>query len=177
MGDFSIQISPDLVNRLVNDGEKLKKKPRRTKPKIPRESARSQTKVNEKHDPEVHKTAPSPGWPVQPPLFFPVPPPAHSANTELDAIKAVIQESEKVLEKLQKQEESMVKEVTERAKDLRDKEFKLPYQKPMPCLADYDACRTCYKENGNDILKCAPLTRSYYDCVRRVKQQVSSADK
>ncbi|OAY59956.1 uncharacterized protein LOC110631229 [Manihot esculenta] len=178
MGDFSIQISSNLVNRLADDGEKLKRKPKKTKAKVPRESALPQTKVNEKQhydDPETPKGIPSPGWPVQAPLFLPATPSAHSVNTELDAIRSVIQESERVLEKLQKQEDSIVQEVTERAKDLRDKEFKLPYQKPMPCLADYEACRACYKEHGNDILKCAPLTRSYYDCVRRVKQQSSLA--
>ncbi|XP_058009565.1 uncharacterized protein LOC110636332 isoform X2 [Hevea brasiliensis] len=175
MGDFSIQISSNLVNRLTDDGEKLKRKPKKTKTKVPREFVHPETKVNEKQlcdDPETLKGVPSMGRPVQHPLFLPVTPPAHSANTELDAIRSVIQESERILEKLQKQEDSMVQEVTERAKDLRDKEFKLPYQKPMPCLADYEACRDCYKEHGNDILKCAPLTRSYYDCVRRVKQHV-----
>ncbi|XP_050226333.1 uncharacterized protein LOC126676217 [Mercurialis annua] len=178
MGEFSIQISSELVNRLSNDNDKLKKKPRKTKPKIPREPAHPQPKVNEKQlhdDPQPHKLAPSPVWPVQSPVFLPVPP--QSANGELEAIRSVIRESESVLEKLQKQEDSMAKEVTERAKDLRDKEFKLPYQKPMPCLADYDACRACYKENANDILKCSPLTRSYYDCVHRAKRQVNAADK
>ncbi|KDP25611.1 hypothetical protein JCGZ_20767 [Jatropha curcas] len=176
MGDFSIQISADLVNRLANDAEKLKKKPKKTKAKIPREPAQPQTKVIESqlhNDPETHKGAASPGWPVQPPLFLPVTPPAHSENSELEAIRSVIQKSEMVLEKLEKKEDALVQEVTERAKNLRDKEFKLPYQKPMPCLADYEACRACYKENPNDILKCAPLTRSYVDCVRSVKKQAS----
>lgn len=179
MGDFSIQISADLVNRLANNSEKLKKKTKRTKTKIQREPPRPQTKLNEKqlHDDSGTPKGTAPGWPVQPPLFLPVTPPVQSANTELDAIRAVVQESERVLEKLRKQEDNMVQEVTERARDLRDKEFKLPYQKPIPCLEAYDACRACYKEYGNDILKCAPLTKSYYDCVRRVKQQVSSADK
>ncbi|XP_021635518.2 uncharacterized protein LOC110631843 isoform X2 [Hevea brasiliensis] len=175
MGDFSIHISADLVNRLVNNGEKLKRKPKKTKVKIPQESAHPQDKVNEKQlhdDLETHKGVPSPAWPVQPPLFLPATPSSHSARTELDAIRSVLQESERVLAKLQKQEDGMLQAVTERAKDLHDKEFKLPYQKPMPCLGDYEACRACYKEHGNDILKCAPLTRSYYDCVHRVKQQM-----
>ncbi|KAJ6695612.1 hypothetical protein OIU74_014678 [Salix koriyanagi] len=115
--------------------------------------------------------------PVQPPLYLPITQPVHPANSELDAIRSVIQESERVLEKFQKQEDNMVQQVTERAKDLRDKEFKLPYQKPMPCLVDYNACRACYKEHADDILKCAPLTKSYYECVRRAKQQQNSADK
>uniref|UniRef100_A0A2P2JGF1 Uncharacterized protein n=1 Tax=Rhizophora mucronata TaxID=61149 RepID=A0A2P2JGF1_RHIMU len=179
MGDFSIQISADLVSQLVNDGERSKKKTKKTKPKMPREPSKPQNKVHEKKldlDSETQK-ATAPEWPVHPPLYLPVSPPMHPVNTELDAIQSVIQESERVLGKLQKQEDNMVQQVTEKAKDLHAKEFKLPYQKPMPCAADYDACRACYKEFNNDILKCAPFTKSYYECVRRAKQQMSAADK
>ncbi|KAB5564397.1 hypothetical protein DKX38_004451 [Salix brachista] len=180
MGDFSVQITPELVNRFATDGDKLKKKSKKTIPKTRRETPLLKAKANEKQlhdDSETHKRIASPGWPVQPPLYLPVTQPVHPANSELDAIRSVIQESERVLEKFQKQEDNMVQQVTERAKDLRDKEFKLPYQKPMPCLVDYNACRACYKEHADDILKCAPLTKSYYECVRRAKQQQNSADK
>ena len=180
MGDFSVQITPELVNRFANDGEKLKKKAKKTIPKTRRETPLLKAKVNEKQlhgDSETHKRIASPVWPVQPPLYLPITQPVHPANAELDAIRSVIQESERVLEKFQKQEDNMVQQVTERAKNLRDKEFKLPNQKPMPCLVDYNACRACYKEHADDILKCAPLTKSYYKCVRRAKQQQNSADK
>ncbi|WCJ27703.1 copper ion binding [Euphorbia peplus] len=180
MEGFSIEINSDLINRLANDGEKLKKKTKKSKVKKPRENVHPQTKVSEKQhdvDSEIQKGAVSAGWPVQHPLFFPVNPPAHSISTEIDAVRTLVQESERVVEKLQEKEESMLREVTERAKDLRDKEFKLPYQKPMPCLAEHDACRACYKEHGNDTLKCGPLTRSYYECARRVKQQENSTGK
>ncbi|KAF9685716.1 hypothetical protein SADUNF_Sadunf03G0083100 [Salix dunnii] len=176
----TVQITPELVNRFANDGDKLKKKAKKTIPKTRRETPLLKGKVNEKqlHDnSETHKRIASPGWPVQPPLYLPITQPVHPENAELDAIRSVIQESERVLEKFQKQEDNMVQQVTERAKDLRDKEFKLPYQKPMPCLVDYNACRACYKEHADDILKCAPLTKSYYECVRRAKQQRNSADK
>ncbi|KAJ6426757.1 hypothetical protein OIU84_022364 [Salix udensis] len=180
MGDFSIQITPELVNRFANDGEKLKKKTKKTKPKTPREPPLPKPKVNEKQlhgDSETHKRIASPGWPVQTPMYLPITQPLQPANAELDAIRSVIRESERVLEKLLKQEDNMAQQVTERAKDLRDKEFKLPYPKTMPCLADYDACKACYKEHTDDILKCAPFTKSYYECVRRAKQQQYSADK
>ncbi|XP_065852122.1 uncharacterized protein [Euphorbia lathyris] len=180
MDDFSIQISSELVNRLANDGEKLKKKTKNSKVKKQRENVHPQTKVSKKQldvDPEIQNGAVSAGWPVQHPLFFPVTPPAHSISPEVDAIRTLVQESEKVVEKLQEKEEIMLREVTKRAKELHDKEFKLPYQKPMPCLAEHDACRACYKEHGNDTLKCTPLTRSYYECARKVKQQVNSAEK
>ncbi|KAK4389423.1 hypothetical protein Sango_2279300 [Sesamum angolense] len=119
MGEsFTIQISSNLVRNLVDDGEKVKKKTRKLKPK--------------------------------PPLYSPIPP-QKPANTELDAIWSAIQESEKVVERLQKQEANMLQEVTQRAKDLHDKEFKLPSRKPMPCLDQKDACLNCYKEHVKDL--------------------------
>ncbi|KAL5551088.1 hypothetical protein UlMin_001264 [Ulmus minor] len=178
MGDFSIQISSNLVNKLAGDGEKSKKKTKRSKTKVPRDPQRSHTKTNQKivsDDSEKNKRPAAAGWPVQPPFFLPVTP-AQSNNAELDAIRSVIQESEKVVDKLQKQEENMVREVTQRAKELRDKEFKLPYQKPLPCVAETEACLACYKEHLKDPLKCAELVRNFADCARRVRQQVSSAE-
>nr|POE93101.1 hypothetical protein CFP56_76201 [Quercus suber] len=156
MGEFSIQISSDLLNRLSDDTEKLKKKTKKSK---------------------KAKGAATTGWPLQTPLFVPVNPPAQSAYTELDAIRSVLQDGERVLDRLQKQEENMVQEVTQRAKDLREKEFKLPYQKPMPCLAENNAWLECYKEHAKDILKCSPLVKTFEDCIRRARQNVSSAMK
>ncbi|THG12897.1 hypothetical protein TEA_027783 [Camellia sinensis var. sinensis] len=48
----------------------------------------------------------------------------------------------------------MVQEVTQRAKDLHDKQFKLPTQKKLPCLIEKNACFECYKENDKNPLKC-----------------------
>ncbi|CAK9321645.1 unnamed protein product [Citrullus colocynthis] len=147
---------------LVDDTEKPKRKSRRNRSKVPHESKKPQTKVDQKHtsdDSGMLKGSTSDGWPHQPPpLFLPIIPPVHSANAELDAIRSVLQESERVVEKLQKQEDNMLKEVTQRAKDLHDKEFRLPYQKPMPCLAESQACFQCYKDHPNDLLKCARLS-------------------
>uniref|UniRef100_A0A5B6YUA5 Coiled-coil-helix-coiled-coil-helix domain-containing protein 3 n=1 Tax=Davidia involucrata TaxID=16924 RepID=A0A5B6YUA5_DAVIN len=181
MGDsFTIQISGNLVNQLSDDGEKLKKKTRKLKTKVPRDPQLSQTKVHQKQisdDSETRKGTVAAGWPLQHPLFLPVSPPPQPAIEELDAIRSVLQESEKVVERLQKQEEDMVREVTQRSKDLHDKEFKLPYRKPMPCLAEKDACFECYKEHVKDPLKCAHLVKIFEDCARRVRQEVSSANK
>lgn len=179
MGEFSIQISRNLVNRLADDTEESKKKTKRTKSKVPRQPQRPQTTLNQKQasvDSETQKQTAATGWPVQPPLFQPVKPPAQSANAELDAIRSVLQESERVVEKLQKQEQNMLEEVTQRAKELHDKEFKLPYQKPAPCSAESQACFTCYKEHHKDPLKCAHLVKSFADCTRRARQQVRSAE-
>ncbi|XP_062074089.1 uncharacterized protein LOC133778235 [Humulus lupulus] len=180
MGEFSIQISRNLVNSLAgNDEDKSKKKTKRTRAKSPRvPQQQPQTKANQKQvsdNFETHKGSTSTGWPLQPPMFLPVPPTAYSSSAELDAIRSVLQESERVVERLQKQEDNMVQEVTQRAKDLRDKEFKLPYQKPLPCVAENEACLSCYKEHLKDPLKCAHLVRNFADCARKVRQQVSSA--
>ncbi|GMP95930.1 hypothetical protein CsSME_00044788 [Camellia sinensis var. sinensis] len=150
MGEsFTIQISGNLVKQLADDGEKSKKKTKRSKTKIPREPQQSQTKAHQKQisgDSEIPKL---------------------TALVESDAIRSAIQESEKVLEKLQKQEKVMVQEVTQRAKDLHDKEFKLPTQKPLPCLMEKNACFECYKENDKNPLKCADAVKNYKDCIRR----------
>ncbi|KAJ0106587.1 hypothetical protein Patl1_17455 [Pistacia atlantica] len=178
MGDFAIHISANLVNRLAEDGQKLKKKTKKSKTKTLRVPEQSQTKVNQKQisdDSKTHQGIVAPGWPLQPPLFMPGNQSVQYA--ELDAIRSVLQESEKVLEKLHKQEENVVQEVTERAKNLHDQEFKLPYQKPLPCLAEKDACESCYKDFVKDPLKCSQLLRSYADCSRKARQQVSAADK
>ncbi|GAA0157594.1 hypothetical protein LIER_14831 [Lithospermum erythrorhizon] len=181
MGDkFTIQISANLVNQLAEDGDRLKKKKKKTKSSLLREPKPSPPKVTQKQtseDPEIHRTPTAAGWPGQPPLFFPVPPSPPSANEELDAIRAVLQDSEKALERLQKQEDTMLQEVTQKAKDLHDKEFKLPEQKPIPCVEEKDVCLNCYKENLNDPLKCSSLVNEFANCVRRMRQQVGMANK
>lgn len=177
---FTIQIHSNLVKQLADEGEKLKKKTRKPKTKIQRENKPVQANVHQKpisSDPDVVKGPAATGWPVQPPLFMPVPPPPHPAIAELDAIRSVLKESEKVVERLEKQEENMLQEVTKKAKDLHDKEFKLPNQKPIPCVDERDACFKCYKEHEKDPLNCANVVQNFAECARRVKQQVSLVDK
>ncbi|XP_044484433.1 uncharacterized protein LOC123210250 [Mangifera indica] len=178
MGDFAIHISANLVNRLAEDGQKLKKKTKNTKTKTLHEPQLSQIKVNQKQildDSKTHQGNVAPEWPLQPLLFMPVN--LSAQYGELDAIRSVLQDSERVLEKLHKQEENMVQEVTERAKHLHDQEFQLPYQKPLPCLAEKDACEACYKNFVKDPLKCSQVLRSYADCSRKARQLVNAADK
>ncbi|KNA17288.1 hypothetical protein SOVF_081270 [Spinacia oleracea] len=170
MGD-SIQISQNLICQIIDDNDKSKKKPKKTKPKVPRESQKSQKKVPQKQqlpdESKAQKETPSAGWPLQPPFFMPVVPP--STNPELEAIRSVLKESEAVLEKMQKHEENMLKQVTQRSKELHEKEFKLPQQKSIVCQSEREACSACYKEHTKDSLKCANLVRSYQDCVRKAK--------
>ncbi|XP_031125554.1 uncharacterized protein LOC116027916 [Ipomoea triloba] len=181
MGEsFTIQISSNLVKQLADDGEKLKKRSKKPKPKTPPKGTHaSQANAQQKpfsEDPDMLKGRAPTGWPLQPALFAPVPP-QQPAFAELDAIRSVLQDSEKVLVRLQKQEENMLQEVTQRAKDLHEKEFKLPEHKPIPCLEERDACAKCYKENEQNPLKCANAVQSFADCARRVKQLLSAADK
>ncbi|KAK2967501.1 hypothetical protein RJ640_010142 [Escallonia rubra] len=173
---FTIQISHNLVKQLADDGDKLKKKTRKPKAKIPRDPPKPQAKIHQKQIPGDSETlkGPAAGWPLGPPLYLPVPPPPQSANSELDEIRSVLRESDKVVERLQKREEEVAKEVTQRAKDLHDKEFQLPYQKPMACLAEKNACLECYREHPKDPLKCANVVNNFADCARRVRQLVSS---
>ncbi|KAJ8747808.1 hypothetical protein K2173_006988 [Erythroxylum novogranatense] len=93
----------------------------------------------------------------------------------LDAIQSVIQESEKVPEKLQKQEDNMlIIMLVEPATRIT---ATISSNAPLSLgVTDYHACRTCYKDYIDDILKCTLFTRSYYDCIQRAKQQTSSAD-
>ncbi|XP_077248287.1 copper ion binding protein [Tasmannia lanceolata] len=177
MGEsFTIQISSNLVRRLTDDGDKTKKKTKKPKPNIPEGSQQLQRKMHQKQisdNSDARTVTPGGGWPLQSPLFLPVPPtPPPVANIELDAIRSVLQESERVLESLQKQEAEMLQEVTQKAKELHDKEFKLPYQKPMPCLAEKDACHDCYKEHAKDPLKCAHVVKTFADCARKARQQM-----
>ncbi|KAK3001767.1 hypothetical protein RJ639_021532 [Escallonia herrerae] len=173
---FTIQISHNLVKQLADDGDRLKKKTRKPKAKISRDPPNSQAKIHQKQIPGDSATlkGPAAGWPLQPPLYLPVAPPPQSANSELDEIRSVLRESDKVVERLQKREEEVAKEVTQRAKDLHDKEFQLPYQKPMACLVEKNACLECYREHPNDPLKCANVVNNFADCARRVRQLVSS---
>lgn len=161
MGEFTIQISNDLVNQLVDDAVP-KKKTRKIRRKVARETEKPQF-----HESGKPESAVTPGWPVQPPLFLPPTMPVKPAHSELEGIQSTLQQSEKVLEKLQKQEENMLQEVTQKAKDLHDKEYKLPNPKPEPCLGERLATLTCYKEHIKDPLKCASLVTSFADCLRK----------
>uniref|UniRef100_M8CCW1 Uncharacterized protein n=1 Tax=Aegilops tauschii TaxID=37682 RepID=M8CCW1_AEGTA len=89
---------------------------------------------------------------------------------EVEAIRAVVVESEKVLEKLQKKEATMREELTKRAKELHDKEFKLPYQNPSPCTDERAGCAECYRSNVQDPLKCAEAVKRFEACVRMARR-------
>ncbi|GAB2216854.1 hypothetical protein Droror1_Dr00000001 [Drosera rotundifolia] len=179
--DFSVQISSNLVNRLLDDDKKPKKKIRKPKPRTAQEPKPAAKPLQKPSFDEngTPKPATPARWPGRPPVFLPLAPPqpppaAPSSNPAVEEIRSVLRESERVLEKLQKHEDDMLKEVTERAKQLHEKEFKLPYQKPMPCLAEKDSCLACYEEHIKDPLKCADAVKRFKECARMVRLQTGS---
>ncbi|RLN00590.1 HMG box-containing protein 4 [Panicum miliaceum] len=192
MGDYTIQISTKLIDQLARDDEKVKRKSRKPRPK-------KKTTVQQHEEPQDNalkefpsepKTispapapapVPAPGWPVQPPPMFlpvtPAPPPPPAAMPEVEAIRSILKESEAVLEKLEKQEAGASQELSKRAKELHDKEFKLPYQNPMPCTEERAGCLECYKSNAKDPLKCAEAVRRFEACaLMAMKSATAKAD-
>lgn len=172
MGDYTIQISTKLIDQLARDDEKVKRKFRKPKPKKVT-PLQEETQDNGRELPSEPKGSPAPGWPLPPPMYLPVtpaPPPPPPAIQEVEAIRAVLAESENVLEKLQKEEAGVRQELSKRAKELHDKEFKLPYQNPVPCTDERASCLECYKSNVEDPLKCAEAVKRFKACVRMARQ-------
>ncbi|CAA7018614.1 unnamed protein product [Microthlaspi erraticum] len=180
MGDFSIQISSKLIKQLAEESEQPKRKVKRTKPKVSQRSKTDQARTHHDHHEAEKPTPKAETPPVQPAFFFPIPQQqaaAAGASVELESIRSVLKESEKVLEKLEKQEKSIADEVTERAKYLRENEFKIPEPKPMPCSSQHDALMKCFRENIDDQLKCSGLVRIFENCSRRFAKPVTSEEK
>ncbi|RZR91763.1 hypothetical protein BHM03_00019948 [Ensete ventricosum] len=166
---YTIKISSDLINQLAGGDDKVKKKTKKPKPKI------SKPQNNVKPVPSTQKSSSTRGWPLQPALFMPVPPPDPATISELEAIRSVLRESQRTVEKLEKHQDKMNQELTRRAKELRDKEFKLPHQNSsISCAAERDACLNCYKQHSSNPLKCAQVVKSFADCTRQARLQVSS---
>ncbi|PUZ64378.1 hypothetical protein GQ55_3G139300 [Panicum hallii var. hallii] len=190
MGDYTIQISTKLIDQLARDDEKVKRKSRKSRPKKkttvqqheePQDIAPKEFPSEPKTSSPALAPVPAPGWPVQPPPMFlpvtPAPPPPPAAMPEVEAIRSILKESEAVLEKLDKQEAGARQELSKRAKELHDKEFKLPYQNPMPCTEERAGCLECYKSNAKDPLKCAEAVRRFEACaLMAMKSTTAKAD-
>ncbi|CAL9172466.1 unnamed protein product [Musa hybrid cultivar] len=167
---YTIQISSNLINQLAGGENKVKKKTKKPKARVSEEPHQPQSNV--KPAPGTQKSSPSGAWPpLQPPVFFAAPPPPPVVISELEAIRSVLEESEIRVEKLEKQGDKMIQDLTQRAKELRDKEFKLPYQNPTPCTAEREACLNCYKEHETDPLKCARAVKIFARCARQARLQ------
>ncbi|KAM3399355.1 hypothetical protein ACQJBY_004636 [Aegilops geniculata] len=173
MGDYTIRISTSLIEQLARDDEKqVKRRTRKPKPwKVVEQQEEAQD--NGRELPTEPKSSPAPVLPFPPPMYLPVTPapaPPSPAIQEVEAIRTVVAESEKVLEKLQKKEATMREELTKRAKELHDKEFKLPYQNPSPCTDERAGCAECYRSNVQDPLKCAEAVKRFEACVRMARR-------
>ncbi|KAJ4757423.1 CHCH domain containing protein [Rhynchospora pubera] len=167
MGDsYTVQISTKLINQLAREDEKRSPiKVRKPKPKTPKSTNQPQNTETQNQTPPAA---------IFPPLFLPVPPPAPvEALPEVESIRQVLKESEKVLEKLKVEESDMLKELNKRSKELREKEFKLPYQNPIPCMKERSDCLECYKNYANDPLKCADTVKRFADCAWKSRQSAS----
>lgn len=179
MGEYTIQISTKLIDQLARDDEKVKRKVRKPKPKkVVEQPEEPQDNGRELPSEPKSSPAPAPGWQLPPPMYLPVtpapPPPPSPAIQEVEAIRAVVAESAKVLEKLDKAEAERQQELARRAKELHDREFKLPYQNPVPCADEKAACRECYVSNAaEDPLKCAEAVKRFEACVRMARQSGS----
>ncbi|WVZ96195.1 hypothetical protein U9M48_041864 [Paspalum notatum var. saurae] len=176
MGDYMVLISTKLIDQLARDDEKVQRKTRKPKPKKkdpvrqrhedPQEVARKERFPS---DTRTSSPAPAPGLPLQPPPMYvpvtPAPPlPPVTTMPEVEAIRSILKESEAVLDKLDKQEAGARQELSRRAKELHDKEFKMPYQNPMPCTQERAVCLECYKSNAKDPLKCAEAVKRFEAC-------------
>lgn len=181
MGEYTIQISTKLIDQLARDDEKVKRKVRKPKPKKVVEQQPEEPRDNASRElPSEPKSSPipAPGWSLPPPMYLPVtpapPPPPSPAIQEVEAIRAVVVESANVLEKLNKAESERLQELARRSKELHDKEFKLPYQNPVPCADEKAGCLDCYVSNAvQDPLKCAEAVRRFEACVRMARQSGS----
>ncbi|XP_078446231.1 copper ion binding protein isoform X2 [Wolffia australiana] len=181
MGDYTISISSKLINRLTSDEGKQKPKKTKKQPTIKPPAQEEHSQPSKLSESPALQAAADIGRQLQQqqqqqnPFLFPPPLPSQSAsvNAELEAIRSVIQESEQAVERMQKKEAEMVQELTKRAKELHEKEFKLPNQKPMPCLAEKDACLECYREHSKEPLKCAQAVKLFCDCARRAQQHMN----
>eukprot|EP00252_Welwitschia_mirabilis_P016968 TRINITY_DN3773_c0_g1_i1.p1 TRINITY_DN3773_c0_g1~~TRINITY_DN3773_c0_g1_i1.p1 ORF type:complete len:169 (+),score=51.12 TRINITY_DN3773_c0_g1_i1:446-952(+) len=163
MGEtFKIQISSDLIRRLADEDKKKPRKPKTKTAKSGLDTEKSQVEAKQSHD--------TVQWqPGLPPKFLPeafVSP----VDKEVDSLRKTLVESERVIDKLQKEEGRMLSEVKQNAMELHEKEFKMPKQKPVPCLTEKQACLHCYKEHRDDPLQCAVTVKTFLDCARQAKE-------
>ena len=65
---------------------------------------------------------------------------------------------------LLKHEESELSNITQFANELIQQE-KVSPQKPVPCMAEKEACHACYKENATkDVSVCSKVAADFHRC-------------
>jgi hypothetical protein len=69
------------------------------------------------------------------------------ADKEMDPIRKFLDESERVMDKLKEEETRVLVELKNNAKELCEKEYKMPEQRTMPYLSVKYSYVQCYKDH------------------------------
>jgi hypothetical protein len=96
--------------------------------------------------------------------------PSSAPTHDLVPIYEVLEATEKLGEKIQKQEEKELEKVKQLAQDLQDKQFRAPSY-PIPCQSEKESCLQCYKGSIKSPLECAEVVRVFKECSQRVQQE------
>lgn len=170
---FSLQVTSELMHKLTKEnivatqslkGRKPTQRPAPLKPSSePAESPKiSKQDLQLPYYPGFLSALP--GIPKEQALEQP-PKPTH----DLVPIYKVLEEAEKLSEKIQKQEEKELEKVKQLAQDLLDKQFRAPSH-PIPCQTEKELCLQCYKGSTQSPLDCAEVVRVFKECSQRVQQ-------
>ncbi|KAH8968146.1 hypothetical protein BDL97_03G114500 [Sphagnum fallax] len=159
---FALQVTPELMLKLTKEHRQPRKaaKPKQPPPPspppppivAPRQPVIRRQMGMEVLDQEggVSQEIPRPFYPG----FLSALPGLQQNNDlkkELVPIYKILEESEKLGEKLQKQEEEELRKVKQLAQELQEKQFCAPSQ-PVPCTNEKEACIQCYRENSKSLL-------------------------
>ncbi|CAK9221975.1 unnamed protein product [Sphagnum jensenii] len=171
---FALQVTPELMLKLTKEHRQPRKaaKPKQPPPPIvaPRQPVIRRQMGMEVLDQEggVSQEIPRPFYPG----FLSALPGLQQNNDlkkELVPIYKILEESEKLGEKLQKQEEEELRKVKQLAQELQEKQFCAPSQ-PVPCTNEKEACIQCYRENSKNPLECANTVKLFKECSQRAHQ-------
>ncbi|KAH9568997.1 hypothetical protein CY35_03G108800 [Sphagnum magellanicum] len=181
---FALQVTPELMLKLTKEHRQPRKaaKPKQPPPPssppppivAPRQPVIRRQMGREVLDQEegVSQEIPRPFYPG----FLSALPGLQQNNDlkkELVPIYKILEESEKLGEKLQKQEEEELGKVKQLAQELQEKQFFAPSQ-PVPCTNEKEACIQCYRENSKNPLECANTVKLFKECSQRAHQSLLS---
>ncbi|CAM6092936.1 unnamed protein product [Calypogeia fissa] len=184
---FALQVTPELMQRLVDQGEKKPKRRRQAKEK-PRPfsslSSLPQEKIVEWHEPDAQQAPSAGGWPARDTLFPPfggifgaplsVDPHAADLKKELAPVYQAIEESKQLGQRLQKQGDNELAKVQEMARDLQDKQYRAPSHAP-PCSNERGKCIECYNGNQQNPLLCSKFVQAFVTCSRRAQEAFAAS--
>ncbi|CAL8462414.1 g1947 [Coccomyxa elongata] len=88
-------------------------------------------------------------------------------------LQEALRHSRRVGDMLLKVEEQEMAKVNQLTDDLLKKEYRAPLRE-TPCLQEREACLQCYKNNSQDVLKCADAVAAYAACAQQAVAMASS---